>query len=473
MERRGGKMNRNPMKRVQLLVILATLVLVPAVVQGTVLSLTVLDAGTGDPVQDARVYVNGDYTGKTVETGEFPYSHAMNTSFYLKVARIGYEDQVVLVEPDQISEVVMLSRKALTLTVTLFDGTTYLPVPNALVTLSGENLSASARSNDNGQAVFPVRSYGLYSVEVRVPHYEALERTVETGSTDTSVQYWLYRSDQLVIQVKDTATGTPIGNATVTVDDVPRGFTDPSGQLVLFVEKEDNHRIRVESPGYTPATMDRYLATGDIVWAVPLTRATERVTVSAFDEDRRPVEGAEVLVDGVLSGTTDTYGRAPIPSVEHGIHTIVVRKAGYRDTGGSYEINASVPDLVMDLPFAQGEVVISVRESGGEGLPLKGAAIGINGAQSGLTGADGSFRTSLTTSRTYNISAVLEGFAPQFRDVAIPRGAAIFPVEFALVRNPDYTLLYLAVVAVVLVLAVIGIRRLQRDRRRSRIIRRR
>jgi len=461
------------MKRVQLLVLLATLVLVPAIVQGTVLSLTVLDAGTGDPVQDARVYVDGDYAGKTGESGEFPYSHSLNASFYLKVARVGYDDQVILVEPDQIAATVMLSRKTLTLTVTLFDGTTYQPVPGALVTLSGENLSVSARSNDNGQAVFPVRSYSLYSVEVRVPHYETLERTFETGSTDTAVQYWLYRSDQLVIQVKDAATGAAIGNATVMVDGLLQGSTDPSGQLVIFVEKEDNHQIRVESPGYTTATMDRYLATGDIVWAVPLARATERVTVSAFDEDRRPVEGAEVLVDGVQSGTTDAYGRAPLQSVEHGRHTIIVRKAGYLDTGGSYEINASLADLVMDLPFAAGEVVISVREAGDGDLPLAGAAIGINGVEKGVTGADGSFHTSLTTSRTYNISAALSGYAPQFRDVAVPRGAATFPVGFALAKNPDYTPLFLAAVAVVLILAVIGIRRMQRDRRRSRIIRRR
>ncbi|MBS1193687.1 MAG: hypothetical protein H6R28_87 [Methanomicrobiales archaeon] len=474
MESRGGTVNRIPMKRVQLLVLLATLVLVlPAVVQGTVLSLTVRDAGTGDPVQDARVYVNGDYAGKSTETGEFSYSHALNASFYLKVARIGYEDQVILVEPDQISAAVMLSRKALTLTVTLFDGTTFQPVPGALVTLSGENLSASAQSDAKGQALLPVRSYGLYSVEVRVPHYESLERTVETGSTDTAVQYWLYRSDQLVVQVKDAATGTAIGNATVTVDGLLQGATDPSGQLVLFLEKEENHQIRVESPGYTPAIVDRYLATGDIVWAVPLTRATERVTVSAFDEDRRPVEGAEVRVDGVISGTTDTYGRAPLQDVEHGIHLIMVRKAGYLDTGGTYEINETVADLVMDLPFAPGEVVISVRDAGGEGRPLEGATIGINGVEAGLTGADGTFRTSLTTSRTYNISASLTGFAPQFRDVAVPRGAATFPVEFALVKNPDYTFLYLAAGAIVLVLAVIGIRRMQRDRRRSRIIRRR
>jgi len=61
---------------VQLLVLLATLVLVlppwsrdRALAHGP-------DAGTGDSVQDARVYVNGDYAGKSTETGEFSYSHA-------------------------------------------------------------------------------------------------------------------------------------------------------------------------------------------------------------------------------------------------------------------------------------------------------------------------------------------------------------------------------------------------------------
>jgi hypothetical protein len=461
------------MKRVQILVLIATLALVPAIAQGTVFTLKVMDAGTGDPVQDARVYVNGDYTGKTTASGEFPYSHALNASFYLKVAKTGYVDQVLLVEPDRISGQVMLSRMDLTLTVTLFDGSTFQPVPGALVTLSGENHSASAQSDANGRALLPVKSYGQYSVEVRVPHYETLLRTVETGSADTAVQYWLYRSDQLVIQVTDAATGAAITNATVTVDGVVKGNTDPSGRLQLFLEKEENHQIRVDSPGYSPATVDRYLATGDIMWAVPLSRATERVTVSAFDADRRPVEGADVLVDSVLSAVTDAYGRAPLPDVEHGRHLIVVKKAGYLATGGTYEINQSLADLVVDLPFAPGDVVITVRDAGGDDVLLEGARIGVNGVESGLTGKEGSFRLNLTTSRTYNISAALSGFAAQSRDVAVPLGAVTFPVEFTLVRNPDYTLLIVITVGALLVLAVIGIRRMQRDRRRSRIFRRR
>lgn len=473
MESWVGKVNRNPMKRVQLLVLLATLALIPAVAQGVVFTLVVQDAGTGNPVQDARVYVNGDYAGRTTASGEFPYSHALNASFYLKVAKTGYVDQVILVEPDRISGEVVLSRKDLALTVTLFDGTTFQPVSMALVTVSGENHSASAQSDGNGRALLTVKSYGLYSVEVRVPHYETLERTVETGSADTAVQFWLYRSDQLVIQARDAATGSAIGNATVTVDGVLKGNTDPSGQLLLFLEKEENHQIRVESPGYSPVTVDRYLATGDIVWAVPLSRATELVTISAFDEDRRPVDGADVLVDGVLSAVTDAYGRAPLPDVEHGRHHIVVKKAGYLAAGGTYEINQSLADLVVDLPFAPGEVLITVRDASREDALLEGARIGINGVESGVTGKDGTCRINLTTSRTYNMSAVLSGFGAQFRDVAVPLGAVTFPVEFTLVRDTDYTLLIVVTAVVLLILAVISIRRLQRDRRRTRIFRRR
>jgi hypothetical protein len=461
------------MKRVQLLVLLATLALVPAIVQGTVFSLVVRDAGTGKPVQDALVYVNGDYAGKTSASGEFPYSHAMNASFYLKVTKAGYLDQVSLIGPDRISGEVMLSRKELTLTVDLFDSATFQPVSGALVTLSGENLSASAQSDLDGRALLTARSYGQYSVEVRVPHYETLVRTVEMGTADSSVQFWLYRSDQLVIQARDAATGAAIANATVTVDGVLRGNTDASGRLLLFLGKEQNHQIRVESPGYEPYTADRYLATNDIVFAIPLSVERERVTVSAFDEDRRPVEGADVLVDGVLSAATDAYGRTSLPNVEHGRHDIMVKKAGYLAGGGSYEINRSQNDLVVDLPFAPGEVVVTVRDGAGDEILLEGARIGINGVEAGLTGKDGTYRINLTASRTYNVSAALTGFGFQFRDVAVPLGAVTFPVEFTLIRNPDYTLLIVVTAGVLLILAVFSIRRLQRDRRRSRIFRRR
>jgi hypothetical protein len=199
----------------------------------------------------------------------------------------------------------------------------------------------------------------------------------------------------------------------------------------------------------------------------------ERVTVSAFDEDRRPVEGADVLVDGVLSAATDAYGRTSLPNVEHGRHDIVVKKAGYLAGGGSYEINRSQNDLVVDLPFAPGEVVVTVRDGAGDNILLEGARIGINGVEAGLTGKDGTYRINLTASRTYNVSAALTGFGSQFRDVAVPLGAVTFPVEFTLIRNPDYTLLIVVTAGVLLILAVFSIRRLQRDRRRSRIFRRR
>jgi hypothetical protein len=461
------------MKRVQILVLLAILVLVPCTVQGTVFSLLVLDAGTGIPVPDALVYVNGDYAGKTAASGAFQYSHALNASFYLKVTKTGYVDQVSLIEPDRISGQVILSRKDLTLTVALFDGTTFQPVSGALVTLSGENLSASAQSDVNGRAVLTAKAYGQYSVDVRVPHYERLVRTVEMGTADTSVQFWLYRSDQLLIQARDAAAGTAIADANVTVDGVPRGSTDRSGRLVLFLEKERNYQIRVESTGYTPYTADRYLTTGDIVLTVPLSREMERVTVSAFDEDRRPVEAADVLVDGVLSGATDPYGRVVLLKVEHGLHQVLVKKAGYLAAGGTFEINRSWADLVLEMPFAPGEVVVSVRDAADGSVLREGARIGINGQEKGLTGKDGSIRINLTTSRTYNISAALPGFGAQFREVDIPLGAVTLPVEFTLIRDPDYTLLIVVAAGVVLVLTVFGIRRLQRDRRRNRIFRRR
>jgi hypothetical protein len=461
------------MKRVQLLILLVTLALIPCSVQGTVLSLSVLDAGTGIPVPDALVFVNGDFVGKTPATGTFQYTHGLNASFSLKVTKAGYTDQVTLMEADRISAQVFLSRKELTLTIALFDGSTFQPVSGALVMLSGENLTASAESDVNGRAVLPVRAYGLYSVDVRAPHYERLMRTVEMGVSDTSLQFWLYRSDQLVIQTKDEATGTPLRNAAVTVDGVLRGSTDAQGRLVLFLEKERTYQIRVEFRDYNLYTADRYVGVGDLVLTIPMSRETERVTVSAFDPDLRPVEDADVIVDGVLSGTTDLYGRAVLVTVEHGRHDVMVKKAGYLPAAGTFEINRTQADLVMQLQYAEAEVVVRVGAAGERNPVLEGARIGINGKESGSTGKDGSYRINLTTSRTYNISVMFPGYGPQSRIVDLPLGAVTFPVEFTLFPEPDYTLLLVVTAGIVLVLAIFGIRRIQRERRRGRIFRRR
>jgi len=441
---------------IPLYAILLCALLCPAA-NATVLNLTVQDDADGALLADANVYSKGELIGKTDTTGRLSYTHYNNESYLLKVTKSGYDDWDTLVSATETSLLAELSRKSETLTITLYDGVTLQPVQNAIVFLRGENFSASDQSDADGKVSFRIETAQTYAIEVRASRYDTLQKTFDMDATAKEVQYWLFRSDQFVIQVLDASTMKPISNATITVDSVKNGETDADGRVMLHLDRERRYRIGVEKTDYQPYSKEVLISTEDALHTALLTKSIYPVFIAVFDEHLIPVQGADVLLNDTFLGKTDQYGRFGLSNLEAGPHLLEVRRTGYVPWKQVKEITKAGEDIVAELMYGSSAIAIVVEDK--EHHKLGGATVSIDGTGIGSTDSLGNFACELKTGTQYNISGSLDGYRQAFVQKDIPLGTTNLTVILQLERSSDYTILIAACAGIAAIgIAVVGIR---------------
>ncbi len=92
-------------------------------------------------------------------------------------------------------------------------------------------------------------------------------------------------------------------------------------------------------------------------------------------------------------------------------------------------------DIIVDLAYAQADVTITAEDTDGRSLP--GAAVLIDGRPAGTTDAEGTLRTMLKTSESYNLSVSLEGYLFTSVVLEVPLGRTAEAATVCLEREFD------------------------------------
>jgi len=433
-------------------------------VHATDLAIAVTDTADDAPLADAAIYVNGEYTGKTDVTGMYTYSHAKTVSFYLKVTKAGYDDWTDLVGNQDTSVTVELSQTADVLVVQVYDAETILPVPDALVKISGESTTLSKSTDSAGTAEFNLLTGRTYSLEIQAQNYDPLYKTVIMGG-EKVVQYWLHRSDTVAVSVLDTETREPISGADVYVDSGYAGITDENGLLVLHLQREKTCEFTVEKQGYRTYFAERYISAEDALVTVMLPKVTCYVAVSVFDESLVPVRDADILLDGIWVGKTNQYGRYSFGDLAAGVYLVGATADGFAPWSQECDISQNAGDIIAEMEYLRANVTVAVE--GEDGTAMPGTEVFVDGASAGVTGDDGHLYVLLKTDSAYNITAASDGYEPASMELEIPPDAGSSVVTLVLKGSFDATTLQLAagviVAAGVIYAAVTWLRR-----RRSR-----
>jgi hypothetical protein len=443
--------------------ILITCILFCGAAQAINLQVTVIDGATDDTLADASVYVDGEYIGNTASDGTYTYVHAATESMYLKVVKSGYEEWVGLVKPDEGSVLVEISRKTEALTVELYDAETLLPVSGALVSVDGEGFSGSESTDASGSADFSVKAGKLYTVEVRTPHYYDLSRTVQMADTGRVVQYWLFRNDLYAVFVRDAGTAVPIAGAEVTIDGAYEGVTGDDGMLPLHLQRERKFTVQVEAPDYQPYRAERFLAADDLLLTVLLSQSVYPLSITVFDEEMRPVEDAEVYLDGTSKGKTNRYGRFMLPEIVAGTYEISVRATGFEAWTDTRQVTGAGEDLAAELQYDRANVTIHAEEI--DHQAVSGATVLIDGEPVGVTDSGGMITAALKTHTRYSVAAVRDGYQNATIDVEIPFGTTELAVPLTLERSLNVGLI-IGGVAVCVILLLVALWRGGRGRKR-------
>lgn len=426
-------------------------------VQAVTLNITVRDNTDFTPIKDAIIAVDGGFVGKSGTDGTYQFSHALNASFHLKVTRAGYVDWTDIVSQTLTSITVDMARKSQVVTISVYDRETLQPLVNAFVRVSGEGTSVSGETDAEGETQFNLVINRVYTIEISVPRYEPILKTVEVTSGEQIFQYWLYRNDLYIVQVIDALTKLPLSNVTIAVDSTTAGSTGPDGRFILYLEREKRYRINATFVDYETAILDTYLTNEDLFLTIPLAKAIYPISILVFDERKVPIEGASVSINGTIQGRTDEYGRLRLSTITAGTYLLEVKKEGYVSWQENRTITQHGEELVAILSFASIDITIRTEEA--DHTPLTGSVVTINGVTAGKTDDVGELRTRLKTSSSYNISATHEGYHPSsvLRDV--PLGANPTVITLSMERELNIGLIVISLVGFVVLIAILLVAR--------------
>lgn len=455
-------------KRRLIIALLVSCVLLCCAAQAVTLRISVTDKQTDDALADASIYVDGDYVGRTASDGTYSYVHSGKKDLNLKVVRKGYRNWVDYVDYDESRIDIEMVREDVTLTFELYDAATLKPVVGAVVRVEGADYSDSEVTGSSGSVKFPVKAGELYNAEIRASGYYDLSKTVQMENSDRSVQYWLFSNDLLAIQVRDAGTLAPLKDAEVYIDNVRAGVTDADGRLPLHLERAKRYSFRVTAPDYQPYQESRYLEVDNVLLTVDLSKSAYPVSITAFNEATKPVEGAEVYLNGTLKGKTSQYGRFMLSDIQAGTYEILVRAPGYQDWSETRQISGQGEDIVAGLGYDRASVTIRAKDSVQNAVT--NAVIVIDGQVVGVTDSQGCLNTALVTNKAYAVTAACEGYRNISVDAEIPLGTTEFTVPLVMEREFNIWLLVtgVGVVAVVLLAGVMLVRRRRAGQNRSK-----
>jgi hypothetical protein len=427
--------------------------------QATDLQITVLDSIDNVTIPHATVYVNGVSFATTNNNGQYLLVHNGLNDQYIRIAMIGYDDWEKTVAKNDTTLLVNLSRKALTLTVKLIDSDNpLLTVAGAMVNITAFNTTQSKLSGAAGTATFGVNASILYLLEVTAPNYEPHSRMVDVGTEDKLVEINLLSGNRFSFVVKDKESKVPISGADVRLNAVLAGKTDERGILSTPVTRGKLYMIEIKKDGYETVSDSKVIGESDALYTTEISKAPLGAFVYVYDENRDPVNGADIYINGSLSGTTNQYGRGTFPDLVFGSYPVEIRKTGYILSNRTIVVSNKSADYTFTLSFESSDLTVYVQDKDLKNIP--NASIALDGTVSGQTDDHGQFVTKVKFNQLYNITASHDGYQPASVQKQVIQGNTTASVNISLEKTMDLGFVGIIVIIVIVVLVLFAVVRL-------------
>ncbi len=454
----------------RLLFILLCMFLLCTAAQATDLQITVRDSIDNVTIPHATVYVNGADFARTNNNGQFLLVHNGLNDQRIRISMTGYDDWEKVVAKNETTALINLSRKAVTLKVTLYDSDTLGPVAGALVNISALNMTQGKQSDAGGAVEFGVNASMLYSVDITAPNYESRSGTVDVGMENKAVQFWLLSGNKYSFIVRDKDSRMPVPGAEVRLNSVLAGKTDDRGILSTPVTRGRMYTIEIKKEGYEPVTESRTISEADALYTAEITKAPLGAVVYVYDENHSPVNGAEIYINGSLSGTTNQFGRGTFPDLVFGSYPVEIRKTGFIPSNRTIVISNKSEDYSFVISFENADLTIYVQDKELKNIP--NASISINGIPSGQTDDHGQLATKVKFDQMYNITASHDGYQSASVQKQVIQGNATSSVNISLEKTMDLGFIGIIAIIVIAILVLFVVFRMFGRRPGHHIMRR-
>lgn len=444
--------------RSRLLFALLCMLLLCSAAQATDLQITVLDSIDNVTIPHATVYINGVDSARTNNYGQFLLVHNGLNDQYIRIAMLGYDDWQRTIPKNDTFVLANLSRKALTLTVRLYDSDNLGPVAGALVNISALNTTQSKLSGAGGTATFGVNASVLYTIDITTPNYQPRSGTVDVGTEDKIVEYYLLSGNRFSFVVKDKESKVPISGAEVRLNSVLAGKTDERGILSTPVTRGKLYAIEIRKDGYDTVSYSKVIGESDALYTTEISKAPLGAFVYVYDENHAPITGADIYINGSLSGTTNQYGRGTFPDLVFGSYLVEIRKTGYIPSNRTLAVSNKSADYTFTLSLESTALTVYVQDKDLKNIP--NASIALDGTVSGQTDDHGQFVTKIQFNHLYNITASHDGYQPASVQKQVIQGNTTSSVNISLEKTMDWGFVGIIVIIVIVVLVLFAVVRL-------------
>jgi hypothetical protein len=449
---------------------LLCVILLCSSVQATDLLISVQDSIDNSSIPHATVFLNGANYARANNLGQVYLTHSGLNDLKIQVSMTGYDDWVNTVSRNETSLLVNLSRKSLTLKVSLYDSDTLVPVSGARVNVSAENVTLGKQTDLSGSVLFGVNAETLYSVDIVAPDYQPRSGTVDMASENREIQYWLLSGNRFAIEIKDKDGKIPVPDAEVSINAILVGKTDAKGRLVIPVTRGNSYFIEIKKAGYQTFTESRIISDADAIYSIEITKAPIGAFIYVFDENHVAITGADVYINGNLSGTTNQYGRSTFPNLVSGTYPVEIRKTGYMAVSRPIQVSNPNDDYTFQMAFENADLTLFVQDNDKKIIPE--AAISINGNALGVTDEHGQYNTKLKFNAFYNITATKDGYQSVSIQKQIISGNASATATLTLEKNLDWGLITIIAAGVLGVLVLFAVIRMLGHHKRRHVMRR-
>lgn len=308
------------------------------------------------------------------------------------------------------------SAQATDLLITVQDSIDNTTLPHATVFVNGGNY---AKTNNNGQVFLSHTGVNDQLIQVSLSGYEDWQQTV--GKNVTSLWVNLSRKTlTLKVDLYDSDTLGPVSGAMVNISavNITQGKpTDTSGSATFAVLSNNLYSINIVATNYQPrsAVIDIAAENKEVqYWLL----SGNRFSIMVKDKETGlPVTDAEVRIDSILAGKTDSRGVLITPLTREKVHLFEIRKPGYQMVSESRTITDA--DAIYSVDISKAAVGAFIYVFDEKKAPLTGADIYFNGTLTGTTNEYGRSNFPTLVSGSYLVEVRKTGYVPVSRTIVV------------------------------------------------------
>jgi uncharacterized membrane protein (UPF0136 family) len=308
------------------------------------------------------------------------------------------------------------SAQATNLQISVQDNLDNTSIPHATVFVNGIN---QGRTTNNGTFLFPHSGLNDLNVRVSMTGYDNWEQSVNRNQSLLLVN--LSRQTlTLKVSLFDTDTLRPVSGAIVNLsaeNNTQVKQADSNGTAIFGVHSVTLYSVFITAPNYQSRSETVDMGTSSIEVQYPLLSGN-RYSILVQDKDTKAaVPEAEISIDTVLNGKTDSRGILTTTLTREKAHIIEVRKAGYQTFTETKQIGTAEALETIEIAKAPVGAFIYVTDEDKAGL--SGADIYINGTLAGTTNQYGRSNFPTLLSGSYPVEVRKTGYVSVARTIDV------------------------------------------------------